>query len=184
MQTDFSHGLGEILTATAGSLPVGEPGLRETIFELTESSPYNFGVTAQLLNEIQLKFNTGSMRNIYSPNVVTAEELIVDQIAAQFGQDPVAFRRAFLKDSSVLAALNKAAEVGNWGRTMPARCAQGIAVHSEYQAGIAVLAEIDCTPATVNRKIAGRGRPARGSPRWWSWWTRASPSTRSASRRR
>ena len=153
VQTSFSHGLGEILTATAASLPVANLGFSETIFELTQSSPYDFGVTAQLLNEIQLGFTTGSMRNIYSPNVVTAEELIVDQIAAQFGQDPVAFRRAFLKDGKVLAALSKAAEVGNWGRPMPAHCAQGIAVHSEYQAGIAVLAEIDCSPAVVNRKI-------------------------------
>ena len=160
VQTSFSHGLGEILTATAGSLPVANLGLSETIFELTESSPYNFGVTAQLLNEVQLEYNTGSMRNIYSPNVVTAEELIVDQIAAQFGQDPVAFRQAFLKDSSVLAALSKVAEVGNWGRPMPAHCAQGIAVHSEYQAGIAVLAEINCTPKVVNRKITdGVGGP-------------------------
>jgi isoquinoline 1-oxidoreductase beta subunit len=160
VQTSFSHGLGEILTATAGSLPVANLGLSETIFALTESSPYNFGVTAQLLNEIQLEFNTGSMRNIYSPNVVTAEELIVDQIAAQFGQDPVAFRQAFLKEASVLAALDKAAEVGNWGRAMPAHCAQGIAVHSEYQAGIAVLAEINCTPKVVNRKITdGVGGP-------------------------
>jgi isoquinoline 1-oxidoreductase beta subunit len=160
VQTSFSHGLGEILTATAGSLPITGFGLSETIFLLTESSPYNFGVTSQLLNEIQLEFNTGSMRNIYSPNVVTAEELIVDQIAAQFGQDPVAFRQAFLKDSSVLAALNKCAEVGKWGRTMPADCAQGIAVHSEYQAGIAVLVEINCTPKVVNRKITdGVGGP-------------------------
>jgi isoquinoline 1-oxidoreductase beta subunit len=161
VQTSFSHGLGEILTATAASLPiVGNLTFAETIFELTESSPYNFGVTAQLLNEIPLEFNTGSMRNIYSPNVVTAEELIVDQIAAQFGQDPVAFRQAFLKDSSVLAALNKAAEVGDWGRTMPAHCAQGIAVHSEYGAGVAVLAEINCTPGVVNRKIEdGVGGP-------------------------
>jgi isoquinoline 1-oxidoreductase beta subunit len=160
VQTSFSHGLGEILTATAASLPVANLGFSETIFELTQSSPYNFGVSAQLLNEVQLGFSTGSMRNIYSPNVVTAEELIVDQIAAQFGQDPVAFRRAFLKDSNVLAALNKAAEVGNWGRTMPAHCAQGIAVHSEYQAAIAVLAEINCTPQVVNRKIPdGVGGP-------------------------
>jgi isoquinoline 1-oxidoreductase beta subunit len=91
---------------------------------------------------------------------VTAEELIVDQLAAQFGQDPVAFRQAFLKDSSVLAALNKAAEVGDWGRTMPAHCAQGIAVHSEYGGGVAVLAEINCTPKVVNRKIEdGVGGP-------------------------
>ncbi|HEY2579105.1 MAG TPA: molybdopterin cofactor-binding domain-containing protein [Streptosporangiaceae bacterium] len=160
VQTSFSHGLGEILTATAASLPVGGLGFSETVFELTQSSPYDFGVTTQLLNEIPLKFSTGSMRNIYSPNVVTAEELIVDRIAAQFGQDPVAFRRAFLKDSSVLAALNKAAEVGDWGRAMPAHTAQGIAVHSEYQAGIAVLAEINCTPEVVNRKIQdGVGGP-------------------------
>jgi isoquinoline 1-oxidoreductase beta subunit len=160
VQTSFSHGLGEILTATAASLPVGNLGFSETIFELTQSSPYNFGVTAQLLNEIQLEFSTGSMRNIYSPNVVTAEELIVDQIAARFGQDPVAFRRAFLKDDRVLAVLNKAAAVGNWGRAMPAHTAQGIAVHSEYQAAIAVLAEIDCSPAVVNRKIPdGVGGP-------------------------
>jgi isoquinoline 1-oxidoreductase beta subunit len=161
VQTSFSHGLGEILTATAASLPIaGNLTFAESIFELTESSPYNFGVTAQLLNEIPLEFNTGSMRNIYSPNVVTAEELIVDQLAAQFGQDPVAFRQAFLKDSSVLAALNKAAEVGDWGRTMPAHCAQGIAVHSEYGGGVAVLAEINCTPKVVNRKIEdGVGGP-------------------------
>jgi isoquinoline 1-oxidoreductase subunit beta len=161
VQTSFSHGLGEILTATAASLPiVGNLTFAETIFELTESSPYNFGVTAQLLNEIALEYNTGSMRNIYSPNVATAEELIVDQIAAQFGQDPVAFRQSFLKDSSVLAALNKAAEVGDWGKTMPAHCAQGIAVHSEYQAGVAVLVEINCTPKVVNRKIQdGVGGP-------------------------
>jgi isoquinoline 1-oxidoreductase subunit beta len=160
VQTSFSHGLGEILTATAGSLPVGGYGLSETIFLLTESSPYNFGVTTQLLNEIPLQFNTGSMRNIYSPNVVTAEELIVDQIAAKFGKDPVAFRQAFLKDANVLAALNKAAEVGNWGQTMAPLTAQGIAVHSEYQAGIAVLVEIDCTPQTVNRTITdGVGGP-------------------------
>jgi isoquinoline 1-oxidoreductase beta subunit len=154
VQTSFSHGLGEILTATAASLPiVGNFTFAETIFLLSQSSPYNFGVTTQLLNEIPLEFNTGSMRNIYSPNAVTAEELIVDQLAAQFGQDPVAFRQAFLKDSRVLAVLNKAAEVGNWGKTMPAHCAQGIAVHSEYQAAVAVLVEINCTPQVVNRKV-------------------------------
>ena len=160
VQTSFSHGLGEILTATAGSLPVANLGLSETIFQLTESSPYNFGVTTLALNEVQLEFSTGSMRNIYSPNVVCAEELIVDRLAAQMGKDPVAFRRAFLKDSKLLAALDKAAEAGHWGRQMPAHTAQGIAVHSEYQASIAVLAEINCTPKVVGRKIQdGVGGP-------------------------
>src|ERR1700743_127580 len=94
VQTEFGHGLGDMITATASQLPVaGGLTLSQTIFELTESSPYNFGVTLQDLNEVDLEFNTGSMRNIYSPNVVTAQELIVDQLAARMGQDAGAFRR-------------------------------------------------------------------------------------------
>jgi isoquinoline 1-oxidoreductase subunit beta len=145
-----------MITAFAADLPVGgNLSFAETIFELSQSSPYNFGVTTQLLNEVPLKFNTGSMRNIYSPNVVCAEELMVDQLAAKFGQDPVRFRRNFLKDQRLLAVLNKAAEVGNWGKAMPAGTAQGVGVHAEYKAAVATLVEIDCRPGTVNRPIEG-----------------------------
>ncbi|MGZ0150740.1 molybdopterin cofactor-binding domain-containing protein [Kribbella sp. WER1] len=158
VQTDFGHGLGEMLTAYAADLPIaGNLSFAESIFELTQSSPYNFGVTTQLLNEVPLKFNTGSMRNIYSPNVVCAEELMVDQLAAKLGQDPVRFRRNFLKDQRLLAVLNKAAEVGNWGKTMPKGTAQGVGVHSEYRAAVATLVEIDCRPETVNRPLPGEG---------------------------
>ncbi|WP_326959575.1 molybdopterin cofactor-binding domain-containing protein [Amycolatopsis sp. NBC_01286] len=154
VQTEFSHGLGEMLTAFASRLPIaGNLSFAESIFLLSQSSPYNFGVTTQLLNEIPLKFNTGSMRNIYSPNVVTAEELVVDQLAKKFGKDPVAFRREFLKDDRLRAVLDKAAQVGNWGRAMPAGTAQGIALHAEYRGAIAVLVEIDCRPETVDREI-------------------------------
>jgi isoquinoline 1-oxidoreductase subunit beta len=156
VQTEFGHGLGDMVTATAAKLPVaGNLTLSQTIFELTQSSPYNFGVTSQSLNEVPLAFSTGSMRNIYSPNVVCAQELIVDQLAARLGKDPVAFRREFLKDQRLIAVLDAAASAGSWGRPMPAGTAQGIAVHSEYQGAIAVLAEIDCTPATVNRPVTG-----------------------------
>jgi len=154
VQTDFSHGLGEMITATAASLPIaGNLSFAESIFELSQSSPYNFGVTTQLLNEVPLAFNTGSMRNIYSPNVVCAQELVVDQIANRMHLDPVVFRRQYLKNSRLLAVLNKAAQVGNWGAKLPAGIAQGVGVHAEYQAAIACLVEIDCTPATVNRQI-------------------------------
>ncbi|WP_432844938.1 molybdopterin cofactor-binding domain-containing protein [Amycolatopsis sp. CA-161197] len=154
VQTEFSHGLGEMLTSTTAKLPIaGNLSFAESIFELTQSSPYNFGVTTQLLNEIPLKFNTGSMRNIYSPNVVTAEELVVDQLAKKMGKDPVQFRREFLKDARLRAVLDKAVQVGAWGRSMPTGTAQGIALHSEYKGAVAVLVEIDCRPETVNRKV-------------------------------
>ncbi|MER7154565.1 molybdopterin cofactor-binding domain-containing protein [Streptomyces lydicus] len=153
-QTDFGHGLGEMITSTAAKLPVaGNLSFAETIFELTQSSPYDFGVTTQLLNEVPLGFNTGSMRNIYSPNVTCARELIVDQLASRMGKDPVAFRRGFLKDERLRTVLDKAVEVGNWGRPLPAGMAQGIGLHAEYRGAVATLVEIDCRPETVNRKI-------------------------------
>ncbi|MEU0394592.1 molybdopterin cofactor-binding domain-containing protein [Streptomyces sp. NPDC006208] len=151
--TDFGHGVGEIITAGAAQLPVGDLTFSETIFQLTQQSPYHFGATTQLLSETDKGFNTGSMRNIYSPNVRCAQELVVDELAKRMGKDAYAFRRQFLKDERARAVLDKVAEVGRWGRTMPAGMAQGIAVHPEYHAFVAVLAEIDCRPETTGRKI-------------------------------
>jgi isoquinoline 1-oxidoreductase beta subunit len=154
VRTDFGHGLGEMLSATAARLPIaGNLSIAESIFALTQSSPYNFGVTTQLLNEIPLKFRTGSMRNIYSPNVVCAQELVVDRLAAAIGKDPVAFRRKYLKDERLRAVLDKAVAAGEWGRSLPKGVAQGIGVHAEYRGAVAALVEIDCRPETVNRPI-------------------------------
>jgi isoquinoline 1-oxidoreductase beta subunit len=153
VSTDFTHGLGEILTALSASLPVGNLGFSETVFALTQNVPYNFGVTTQLLNEVDTGFHTGSMRNIYSPNVTVAKELVVDQLAKAMHKDPYKFRHEFLKDDRSRAVLDKAAAVGNWGRTMPAGTAQGIAFHEEYKGVCAALVEIDCRAATVNRPI-------------------------------
>ncbi|HEV7931164.1 MAG TPA: molybdopterin cofactor-binding domain-containing protein [Actinomadura sp.] len=151
--TDFAHGLGEALTATAAKLPVGGLGFSETVFELTQEVPYNFGATTQLLNEVPLKFHTGSMRGVYSPNVVCARELVVDQLAAKMGRDPVAFRRSFLKNARYRAVLDKLAKIGQWGRRMPEGTAQGVAVHTEFKGCTAVLVEIDCRPQTTGRRI-------------------------------
>ncbi|MGW2017837.1 molybdopterin cofactor-binding domain-containing protein [Streptomyces sp. NPDC001927] len=151
--TDFGHGLGEIITSTAAQLPVGDLAFSETIFALTQQSPYHFGVTTQLLSETDKGFNTGSMRGIYSPNVRCAQELVVDELAKRMGKDAYAFRRKHLKEERARAVLDKVAEVGDWGRSMPAGTAQGIALHPEYHAFVAVLAEIDCRPETTGRKI-------------------------------
>lgn len=154
--TDFTQGLGDLLTAKIATLP--EQNFLEysqSIFNLTANVPYNFGAVTQLLNEVYEynTFNTSSVRNVYSPEVGVATELMVDRLAKEMGQDPYAFRRSFVRDSRMLAVLEKAAQVGNWGRSMPPGTAQGIAVHSEYKGRTACVAEIDCRPATVNRHI-------------------------------
>ncbi|MEV0976197.1 molybdopterin cofactor-binding domain-containing protein [Streptomyces sp. NPDC049915] len=151
--TEFGHGVGEIITAEAARLPVGDLTFSETIFALTQQTPYHFGVVTQLLSETDKGFHTGSMRNIYSPNVRCAQELVVDELAKRLGKDPYRFRREFLKDDRARAVLDKVAEVGQWGRSMPAGTAQGIALHPEYHACVAVLAEIDCRPETTGRTV-------------------------------
>ncbi|WP_250292018.1 molybdopterin cofactor-binding domain-containing protein [Streptomyces atroolivaceus] len=151
--TDLSHGLGEIFTALAAKLPVGDIGFSETFFQLSQSMPYNFGANSRLLSETDKSFNTGSMRNVYSPDATCARELVVDRLAEKMGKDPFEIRRDFLRDDRSRAVLEKVAEAGRWGRTMPAGMAQGIAFHSEYHAVSAVLVEIDCRPETVNRPI-------------------------------
>ena len=161
VSTDFTHGLGEIITAMAAKLPAGNLGFAETVFLLSQSVPYNYGATTQLINEVDQDFNTASMRNVYSPEVVCARELTTDQLAASMGKDPYTFRRDFAQDDRTRAVLNKVAEAGNWGRSMPAGMAQGIACHAEYHGVNAALVEIDCRPETVNRQI----RDAVSGPR-------------------
>ena len=156
--TDFSHGLGEILSAALADLPEGDfLAYSQGVFSLTANVPYNFGPVTQLLNEVYhppgSAFNTSSVRNIYSPEVTTAKEVMVDQIAKVMRQDPYQFRRTSSRDPRLTAVLDAAAKAANWGRSMPVGTAQGIGLHHEYKGYAACVAEIDCTPATVNRQV-------------------------------
>jgi isoquinoline 1-oxidoreductase beta subunit len=154
--TDYTQGFGEILDSSQAKLPgLNFLEFSQTVFETTVNVPYNFGAVTQLLNETYNfdTFHSGSVRNLYSPDVVTAIELVVDQLAAKMGQDAYSFRRTFAKDDRARAVLDKVAEVGNWGRTMAPGTAQGIALHPEYKGFNAALVEIDARPATVGRSI-------------------------------
>ncbi|MFE5210971.1 molybdopterin cofactor-binding domain-containing protein [Streptomyces sp. NPDC056600] len=151
--TDLGHGLGELLTSVAAQLPIGDATFAQTFFQLSQSMPYRFGANSRLLNEVDKGFNTGSMRNVYSPDVTCARELMVDKLAAKLGRDPYEFRRDVLQDDRARAVLEAVAEAGKWGRAMPAGTAQGIALHTEYHSANAVLVEIDCRPETVNRPV-------------------------------
>ncbi|MBG0561540.1 molybdopterin cofactor-binding domain-containing protein [Actinoplanes aureus] len=159
--TDLGHGLGELFTAMAAKLPIGDAAFAQTFFQFSHTSPYRFGVHSRLLSETGKGFNTGSMRNVYSPDTTCARELIVDRLADRMGKDPYRFRLDFLRDERARAVLRQAAEAGGWGRALPAGVAQGIAFHSEYKGVSAALMEIDCRPETVNRPI----RDGVGGPR-------------------
>lgn len=174
VNTDYGHGLGEIISANFDELPGGLGGLgfSQTVWYLTQYVPYDFGVVEQSLAETlpdpgqveTTMFSTGSMRNIYSPNVVTARELALDQVIAAMGEDPYEFRVAALQDDRSKAVLRRVAEAGEWGRSMPAGTAQGLGFHSEYKGRAACLIEIDTRPETVARKVPG-AKAAMTGPR-------------------
>ena len=160
VETDFRHGLGEILTAVGSQInppsavPVsagGNASFAQTVFLTTVHSPYAFGQTSQTLNELSLPFNTGSWRSVYSASARGVEEVMVDRLATAMKEDPAALRLRLLEDPRAKAVLQKVMTLGQWGKTMPAGTAQGIAFHDEYKSMTACLVEIDARNAQAPR---------------------------------
>jgi isoquinoline 1-oxidoreductase beta subunit len=151
--TDPSPALGEMYSASVMS----QRPLRvfEGIFQMWTTVPYNYGQATQFLGEIYEydTFASSTVRNVWTPDVVTARELMTDQIAAKLGADPVDYRRHVIIEDRLRAVLDACAQAGRWGRKMAANTAQGIAVHTEYKSYVACLVELDNRPATVHRKV-------------------------------
>jgi isoquinoline 1-oxidoreductase beta subunit len=153
LPVDFSHGLGEALSADGFNL--FSPGVTQTVFALTQNMPYDFGVATQTLTDVPLAFPTGSWRSIYSGQTATVNEIMVDEIARALHADPVAFRRKSLASARTRAVLDQVTSVGRWGRSMPVGTAQGVAIHEEYKSVVAYLVEIDCRNRSAPRVTKG-----------------------------
>lgn len=151
--TDFSHGLGDALTSVLLQNPVGNRALAQSVFTLMMPAPYNLGVTTQLLNEVDFDMNTGSWRSVYTGTGRTAEEIMMDRIAAALRRDPVAFRLAVLTEEKARACLRWVRDHGQWGRPMPPGTAQGVAVNAEHRSAVACLVEIDTRPPFAEPRV-------------------------------
>ncbi|WP_095935793.1 xanthine dehydrogenase family protein molybdopterin-binding subunit [Streptomyces sp. Tue6028] len=111
----------------------------------SDSGLYNFGRVKGESGSVELAMPLGAWRSVDSGTMRTAEEIVVDEIAASLGEDAVAFRRKTLRNKAVRAVLDKVASAGHWGRALPHGRAQGVAVHEEYGSCVACLVEIDAT---------------------------------------
>ncbi len=145
VQTAINPGLGEAMSYAAYRAPAGETGFDQTLFNTTVSCPYNFGTVTEALDELNIDLWTSSWRSVYSYDTRCSEEILVDRIAQAMGQDPLAFRLAFLKDDRIKALLQKVAEVGQWGRPMKPGTAQGLCANTRDRSFGACLAEVDAT---------------------------------------
>jgi len=146
---DVAPGFGEILTHVATSLPpgakttVGKHAYSQALFELMVSSPYNFGVYDKLLSELPTGIPTSAYRSVHCPTTRTSEEIVVDEIAAALGKDPLAYRKACAKNRAAAAVLDEVARRAQWGKTMPAGFAQGVGFHDEGRTVTACVVELD-----------------------------------------
>lgn len=156
VRLDARHGYGDLGTASTGALPAplingtttpADLGYEQFFFKTMVSSPYNFGVSAKLLFPVALEMNTVSYRSVHINPARTVEEIIVDEMAAKLGRDPLQFRMEFLRLDRAKAVLQRVAGAANWGKAMPAGTAQGVAVHMESRSFSACIVEIDCRTA-------------------------------------
>lgn len=149
VRLDARHGFGEIGTALAGALPttvqqtVGNLGYEEFFFKTMVASPYNFGVSTKVLTPVPIDLPTVSYRSVHIQPARSVEEIMVDEIAAKLGKDPLAFRLGTLRQERARAVLQRAAGAANWGKAMPPGFAQGLAVHQETRSYVACVVEID-----------------------------------------
>ena len=164
VKTDWRHGFGEMLTSMMAE-GQGNWGYSQTVFNMTVTCPYDFGVVTEVLNEPEAPvLSTSAWRSVYSPMVRGAEELLVDELAAKLGKDPLAFRRSVLKNNQQRAVLDAVASAGAWGRAMLPGHAQGLGFHQEYRSMTACLVEMNATdprnPRVTKAVIAADvGRP-------------------------
>lgn len=80
--------------------------------------------------------------NGYSFNTFFTESFM-DECALAAGQDPLAYRRALLRDSPRhLAVLDRVAALAGWGTPMPPGRGRGIAIEAAYESVVAQVAEV------------------------------------------
>ena len=156
-------GSARCITSIAAQLPVGGnlPSPRRSS-RSRQPSPYNFGVTTQLLNEVRRSSTPAACATSTRRTWCAPRNSSSTSWPKKMGKDPVRFRRKFLKDRAAAGG----AEQGGRGRRLGhGRCRRArrraSRLHAEYRGAVATLVEIDCRPETVNRPIPdGVDRPA------------------------
>lgn len=144
VETDFKQGLGEILTHTVTTLPGGNPGFSQLAFRLTQTVPYQLGAVLQQLVEVQIpELPTASWRSVYSPMTRGTQEILLDEIAADLGEDPYEMRLRLLKSELHRTVLRRAATEGGWGKRLKPGFGRGIGFHEEHRSCTACVVEVD-----------------------------------------
>ena len=144
--------LERVAPALAGPVDTPDKTAAEGLFNL----PYGFAHQHMTHVATRMGVPIGNWRSVGHSHNGFISESFIDEIAYESKQDPLALRRALLKDAPrYLAVLNLAAEKAKWGSALPAGRARGIALHESFGSIVAEVAEvslIDGKPR-VNRVV-------------------------------
>jgi isoquinoline 1-oxidoreductase beta subunit len=132
------------LPALAGPIDLPDKTTSEGLFDL----PY--GVENQRIAHVATRSGVpvGFWRSVGHSHNAFFSECFVDELAAEAGQDPVAFRLALLKDAPRHAAvLQLAAEKAGWpgfgsAAPLPPGVARGVALHESFGSIVAEIVEL------------------------------------------
>ena len=140
-EMDVRHGFGD---AVSGYITeYNNEGADQYIFAHTQKLAYKTGPTSITLKQRLLAKPTAAFRVVYSGQVGTINEIIVDELARSLGEDELDFRLRMLDTQRHRAVLEKCGQEAQWGRTLPAGVAQGIGMHDEYKSIVAYIRVVD-----------------------------------------
>lgn len=127
------------IPALSGPLDMPDKTASEGLFDL----PYGFAHQHMSHVATRMDVPVGFWRSVGHSHNAFFSEGFIDELAVETRQDPVAFRRALLKDAPrYLAVLNLAAEKAKWGNPLPAGHAQGVALHESFGSIVAEVVEV------------------------------------------
>jgi isoquinoline 1-oxidoreductase len=107
------------------------------------NSPYEVPNERIAVRPTKSPLRQGSYRALAATANTFARETHIDELASAVGMDPLAFRRANLKDDRLRAVMEAAAAAFGWGLRQPqAEHGQGIAIGTEKGSYVATCAEV------------------------------------------
>ncbi len=131
--------LERVAPALAGPVDTPDKTAAEGLFNL----PYGFAHQHMTHVATRMGVPIGNWRSVGHSHNGFISESFIDEIAYESKQDPLALRRALLKDAPrYLAVLNLAAEKAKWGSALPAGRARGVALHESFSSIVAEVAEV------------------------------------------
>lgn len=133
------------LPALSGPFDLPDKTTAEGLFDL----PY--GLANQHMSHVATRMGVpvGFWRSVGHSHNAFFSECFIDELAFETRQDPLALRRALLKDAPrYLAVLNLAAEKAQWGSPLPGGWARGIALHESFGSIVAEVAEVSLQQST------------------------------------